>query len=809
MRRVHSIPMCRAQIAKKEKRIKALKFCSEKTNFKILRYNEYIKAMATGGKDVHLFIECLFRELGYISTNGMILYEKVKKIPMECISPESYSSIVDLCKTETCYKFSKCLLTNVRKTFQQYKIRNQKYRQVLKMCSKRIHYKISQHSDYTKALYAGGEKIWSLSKCIFKELDYLDNNGTILYEKVKATPTQKIFYKVYAIIVDKCKTEKSSNTNETYYKFAKCLFHGIETYQQYKWQRKKYLQALKVCSKKTNFKIKNYSEHLKALNGGGKQIQIFSKCFLRERRYLNSDGVILYEKIKKTPPLDIPFEKYIKIVDLCKIEIGGSVIETCYKFSHCLFSNVLKTYRQQKKQMPKFGKAIRVCSKKNNITISTYKAYLKTLVAGGNQIQSFSECLLQELGYLGNNGVILYEEIKKTPMRGIPYRNYSNFVDECSRAKGNCSTETAYKFLKCLLMKISETDPKNKLKPQKHTHPFKVCSRKANVTILAYNQFIAALATGGEHIQAFSECILHEIGYLSFNKTILYDEIKKTPPNGISYEKYSRIVNECKEENGNNSAERSYKFLKCLLSEVKVHSQRNDEQVFKICSEKTSLSIYKYTQLIEALNEDGTQIQLYTECWLRERGYLNENRTILYEEVKNIPLLRVYPEKYASIIDKCKNKYGKSTTETCYKFLKCLFVNLVEFNNQYKPHNEKYEYALNLCSKKVDFKIFKSTEYIKLLAEGKKNIELFSECLFKELGYLDNDGKILYEKIKQTPSQGISPEKYSAIVDLCKTRIGKSSTKTIFKFSKCLSRICEQETDYPQFLPRIQPDNKC
>ncbi|KAF5295328.1 hypothetical protein FQA39_LY13193 [Lamprigera yunnana] len=206
--------------------------------------------------------------------------------------------------------------------------------------------------------------------------------------------------------------------------------------------------------------------------------------------------------------------------------------------------------------------AMKVCSKKTNLNLKKSEQYLKAVAEGGNQIQAFAECILREQDFISTTGEILFEEIKKAPPSGIYPEKYSAFVNQCKSEKGNNITETSYKFEKCLTEIIAKTRQEQR---EKNTRAMKICSDKTKVNITENKNYKKALSEGTPEVKAYSECYLRELGYTDGNGNILYEEIKKSPPSRISYEKYSTFVDQCKNEKGSNASETSYKFSSCLM----------------------------------------------------------------------------------------------------------------------------------------------------------------------------------------------------------------------------------------------------
>ncbi|KAF5295330.1 hypothetical protein FQA39_LY13195 [Lamprigera yunnana] len=233
-----------------------------------------------------------------------------------------------------------------------------------------------------------------------------------------------------------------------------------------------------------------------------------------------------------------------------------------------LISVVAFVHGQSTDYKEKRRNAMKVCSEKTNLHYNKSEEYLKAFAEGGSQIQAFAECILREQGFISATGEILFEEIKKAPPCGIHPEKYFAFVNQCKSEKGNNITETSYKFAKCLIDNVAKTHQEQR---DQKTRAMKICSDKTKVNITGFENYRKALSENTPAMQAYSECYLRELGYTDSNGNILYEEIKKSPPSRISYEKYSTFVDQCKNEKGSNAAETSYKFSSCIVKSYEEH----------------------------------------------------------------------------------------------------------------------------------------------------------------------------------------------------------------------------------------------
>ncbi|KAF5298850.1 hypothetical protein FQA39_LY11662 [Lamprigera yunnana] len=576
-------------------------------------------------------------------------------------------------------------------------------------------------------------------------------------------------------------------------------------------QNEKSEKALKVCSEKTNLNITNNDEYAKAINEGREPIQLFSECYLRELGYLDKNGSILYEEVKRLPFVSIPSHDFSSFVDYCRNATGNNVIERSHMFLKCLLTKITGFMLQEEPHYKSETYVIMSCSKKTGVNVTNMDNFVERLITNEAPLKLFSECYLRELGYLSNNGTILYKEVKKSPPFGIPIEQYSQVVDNCKIEIENNSVEESYKFTKCLLTNV------NKLKQQipnysTEIQALRVCSNRTNLKITNQNDFLNELTAGKIQVKLFCECYLRELGLIGSNERILYKEVKISRPSEMSHQKYSSIVDNCKNKKKENITETSYTFLKCLLSNVNntIHQQQEQSKkimkVMMACSNKTNLNIPTQEDFISRLVTNDQPIRLFSECYLRELGYLDTNGSILYNEVKKNTSPYIATDKYSQIVEDCEREIGKNTSELSYKFVKCLLNNVLEASFYLRKEN-----AMLVCSKETKLNITGRFPYIKALNAGGKTIELYSECYLRQLKYLDDNGIILYDRVKKTTYAGIPFKTFSTIVDHCKNEKGNGTRETSYKFTKCLFNNifkCYHQKS-PQYLKKLHAITVC
>ncbi|KAF5293214.1 hypothetical protein FQA39_LY13682 [Lamprigera yunnana] len=747
----------------------AINECKKKSKLTFKDHDSYVKAFMDGGEQMHNFSECVLRTMGHIDSKGEILYEEIKKISVPGRSPSDFSSAVNECRNErgnstaeTSYKFLKCVFTNTA---------GGKFHQAVKMCLEKSKLTFKDHDSYVKAFMDGGEQMHNFSECVLRTMGHLDSKGEILYEEVKKISVPDRSPRDFSNAINECKSERGNSTAETSYKFLKCVFTNTAG--------GKFHQAVKMCLEKSKLTFKDHDSYVKAFMDGGEQMHNFSECVLRTMGHIDSKGEILYEEVKKISVPDRSPSDFSNAINECKSERGTSTAETSYKFLKCVFTNTAGG---------KFHQAVKICLEKSKLIFKDHDSYVKAFMDGGEQMHTFSECVLRTMGHIDSKGEILYEEVKKLSVPGRSPCDFSSAVNECRNERGNSTAETSYKFLKCVFINAAGGNSQQ----QKFHQAVKMCLEKSKLTFKDHDCFIKAFIDGGEEMQNFSECVLRSMGYIDTKGGILYEEIKKIVVPGLSRSNFCQIVDQCKNEKGNGTAETSYKFFKCVFSKITEtlrrgkHQYQKYQDALKVCGERTNLTVQTYDSYVKALADGGEQIQKFSECLFREMGYIDTNGEILYEEIKKIVVPGLSRSNFCQIVDQCKSERGTSTAETSYKFSKCVFNNIMKIYNQYKIQKEKFEQALKVCSDKYGLTVQSFDAYSATLAAGGEKIQLFSKCVLQEIGYLDGNGNILYDEVKKTPPPGISLDEYSSVIERCKSEKGNSTVETSYKFSHCL-----------------------
>ncbi|KAF5293213.1 hypothetical protein FQA39_LY13681 [Lamprigera yunnana] len=340
----------------------------------------------------------------------------------------------------------------------QFKINPERRKNVMRMCSEKTNLTITNNDQFLKALIADKQQIQLFARCYLQEHGCLDDDGKILYNEIKKKFTNGVPPEKHSAIVNNCKAKIGNSTEETSYKFIKCvLSNALDT--RIKLHNLKYQQGFNYCSKKTNTAVKNIDEYLEMLVLGGEPILFFSECLLKELRYMSNMGKILYDDIIKNVPPEISKERYSNIVNRCKIKRAKNNSEAAYQFSKCFFANNNINLKRQERHEKEL-RALKVCTEKYNVAIQKQIDFIKALTVGEEKLQHFPQCYLQELRYIDENGNILYDKFKKEPVSGIPSQKLSDIVDGCKSEKGKSVTETSFKFSKCVAFNVTKARQK-------------------------------------------------------------------------------------------------------------------------------------------------------------------------------------------------------------------------------------------------------------------------------------------------------------------------------------------------------------
>ncbi|KAF5302943.1 hypothetical protein FQA39_LY02123 [Lamprigera yunnana] len=134
----------------------------------------------------------------------------------------------------------------------------------------------------------------------------------------------------------------------------------------------------------------------------------------------------------------------------------------------CVLVGVFAEGDQKDGQKSKRMEAMKKCGEAHNIKRDEMR---KAFEEGGQQVQAFCLCVMKEMGHLNENNGILYDEIKKTPIRGVEPEKVAGFVDECKGETGATPGETAYKFTKCFMGHVFKAHGgKKQQKPEQQLH---------------------------------------------------------------------------------------------------------------------------------------------------------------------------------------------------------------------------------------------------------------------------------------------------------------------------------------------------
>ncbi|KAF5299522.1 hypothetical protein FQA39_LY19191 [Lamprigera yunnana] len=208
-------------------------------------------------------------------------------------------------------------------------------------------------------------------------------------------------------------------------------------------------------------------------------------------------------------------------------------------------------------------------------------------------------------------------------------------------------------------------------------------------------------------------------------------------------------------------------------------------------------------------------IHLYSECYFRGMGYIDNN--IIYSKLKRTRYYLHYLQQSAHIIDKCTSTNGNTVGEKVSILMKCSMKEMdkVWRDKHNNPGRHIQQRAIKTCTQRNNVSFLKLEEYFKILpANGQMiqvisesyllelnflnsedyidaaskcdyQLQLYSKCYLTELGYIDRTARIQYDNIKNISAPDISFKQYSNWADLCKKEVADTITETPHKFSKC------------------------
>ncbi|KAF5287622.1 hypothetical protein FQA39_LY15825 [Lamprigera yunnana] len=349
----------------------------------------------------------------------------------------------------------------------------------------------------------------------------------------------------------------------------------------------------------------------------------------------------------------------------------------------------------------------------------------------------------------------------------------------------------------------------------------KVCSDEHNLTYTTLLKYYDALDDDRKDVHVISECFFRKLGNIDKSGKIIFSNLKKIRERKFTLQNTRLLVERCSMLTGGNTIGKKVSILmKCMLAFIykiwNITSETSRQKyVIKICAERNNLSNLEVSEYFKVSSENKQQTQGFSECYLLEHGCLGRDGSLLPKVFKRRhPFQSSYVE-FHILIDQCSSVKGKSTAQTSYKFLNCLFnpskpqsnvhkVYTVNSNDsllQTEIQNEegtnqqlgKQQHALKICSAAVNLSISTINDYNKALMTENHQIKLFVECYFCALGYLNGSGTILYEKVKKATSDSIQTNQYSVIIDKCKSLNTKEGEGKSYKFSKCVLQLQSEQ----------------
>ncbi|KAF5287623.1 hypothetical protein FQA39_LY15826 [Lamprigera yunnana] len=560
-----------------------------------------------------------------------------------------------------------------------------------------------------------------------------------------------------------------------------------------------------TCSKKYNLTVPTVTNYYYAMIRSVENVNLFSECYFRGMGYIDKKGNILYSKLKNVRYLLFSLEKSGHIIDRCTTTNGDTVGEKVSILMECVVKEMYKVwivvYNNQRKLTQQW--AIKTCAERNNLPILKLEEYFKILPANGQMIQIISECYLLEQNYLSDEGNLISNKFKNRHTLPADPKPFFLAVDQCNSERGTTVAETSYKLLNCL---FNRTKIQQEQELENHQRAMVVCARKYQLPIHNLHDYIDATSKCDYQLKLYSKCYLTELGYVDNTGKILYDHIKNISTPDISLEQYSNFVTLCKNEQGDNITETSYKFLKCFLFNIhKVHSShlthtkgqqrrdKNQRQIEHVQQkfEKKHVQLDQYRQLVKQ-HEVTIDLLQYQLSQLQELPKITKEQHKLLEPQDKLQIdfkrqFQKQKEEYQQILQQIQTenqqlqqliKEDRAKYESLQEIL-CQQLRMIR-------RLRKSQLALKICSATCNFLIQTISDYDKAIIAESPQVKLFSECYLRELGYLDNTGTILYEKVKEATVDSISDEQYSEIVGMCQSVIENEVVEKPYKFSKCV-----------------------
>ncbi|KAF5287625.1 hypothetical protein FQA39_LY15828 [Lamprigera yunnana] len=321
-------------------------------------------------------------------------------------------------------------------------------------------------------------------------------------------------------------------------------------------------------------------------------------------------------------------------------------------------------------------------------------------------------------------------------------------------------------------------------------HYFKTCSKKYNLIVTELRFYYHALIRSVENVDLLSECYFRGMGYIDKKQNIIYSKLKNTRYYMNSLQQSGDLIDRCTPTNGNTVGEKVSILMECVLKEMykflnDIHNKPKkpkEQRTIQTCAVRSNLPTLQLEKYFSILTANSQTIQIFSECYLLEQGYLDNRGNLLPEIFKYWHTSRSTIVPFSILIDQCKSEKGTTVAETSYKFLNCLF-------NQTKVQQQeelgKQQRATVVCARKYKLPIRNLQDYIRAASKYNDQLQLYSKCYLTKLGYVNITVKILYDHIKKISTPYISLEQYSTFVDVCKNELGDNIIEMSHKFLTC------------------------
>ncbi|KAF5287620.1 hypothetical protein FQA39_LY15823 [Lamprigera yunnana] len=670
---------------------------------------------------------------------------------------------------------------------------------IFRSCSKKYNLSITNVDHYYHSLITCMKDSYLYSECYFRGMGYIDNNGSIIYSNLKKT-----HYYLYSLqqsgdIIDQCSPTNENTVGEKVSILMKCTLKTMMNtwqfyYNYYRIPRQQW--AIRICAKRNNLPVFKLEEYFKILPANGQMIQMISECYLLELNYLNIKGNLLLYQFKNRHTIRFPRVSFNTLIDQCSSYRGTTVAETSYKFLNCLFN---ETKLEQQQQLEIQQCAIVVCGKKYQLPIRNLQDYIDVASKYDYQLQLYSKCYLTELEYIDRTGRIQYDHIKNIRTPYIFRKQYSNFVDLCKNDEDDNINKTSHKFVKCFLFNIykvytktssnlSHTQGHQGTDPdQRQIEYVQQQLEKKHVQLDQFRQLVK------QHEEAI-DLLQYQLSQLQRLPKATKEQYKLLEQQDQLQTDFERKLQEQKEK------------FQHTLQQIQKNNQQLQQQLQKNEAQYESFEqiLHKqqniqFKKLGQALIARSPKVKLFSECYLRELGYLDKTGAILYEKVKKTSVDSISTEQYSEIVGICKSLLKNQVAEIPYKFSRCVLLSInkiyekQQLDLQLRPEQKQLAH-LKICAERYNLEIRNFQNYSRMFDQRGLRELLFSECYLRGIACLNRNNTIIYEKVKMFTPPGVSHKVYSNFVEFCKGAKAQGTVDLSYTFLKCLQNCTHSRT---------------